>query len=735
MVDNIRMDSCRTSIVVAMCLASALAAPNEDARVASQKYRWNNVEIVGGGFVSGILFHPKQRDLCYARTDIGGAYRWDPRSKRWVQLLDWIQRPDWNLYGVESIGLDPTDPKRLYLALGTYTNQWAGNGAILRSTDQGRTFQRTDMPFKMGGNHDGRSIGERLAVDPNENNVLFFGSRDNGLWRSEDFGATWTKQDGFPITGRTNGIGICFELFDASTGKKGQPTPTIYVGASSKTNLYRSTDGGSTWAAVPGQPEGVTPHHAAFDRTGAMIITYSNAPGPNGVSGGSVWRLDPKQDTWTDVTPNAGKGFGYAGLSLDAQHPGTMVVTSLDRWKLGDDVFRTTDGGLHWAGMKDTAKLDCSGSPFLNWGQKAPKFGWWMGTVQIDPFDSGHILYGTGATIWGCDDGTNVDRREPTHWTPRAQGLEETAVIDLISPPAGAHLFTGLGDIGGFRHEDLMVAPREGMMLNPLFNNIDGMDFAELKPNIMCRVGRGGVGDKRGTYSTDGGKSWNPFPSEPKGTRGSGHIAVSADGGAIVWSPTGAPPNVSHDFGATWTPSEGVKRELCVVSDRVNPKRFYGFDTRSGALYASSDASQSFVTVAAGLPTGDMRLRALPGIEGDLWLAAGKGLYHSTDAGLSFAKLSNVSDVSTVGFGKSAPGQSYPSLYFIGACGGIEGAFRSDDAARTWACITDPQHGFGTMDQIVGDPRLYGRVYIGTNGRGVLYGDPAGSGALISSSY
>jgi len=84
-----------------------------------------------------------------------------------------------------------------------------------------------------------------------------------------------------------------------------------------------------------------------------------------------------------------GQRLRYAGLSLDAEHPGTMVVTSMDRWSLGDDVFRTTDGGQHWTGMKPTAQLDATGSPFLNWGQKAPKFGWWMGTVQIDPFNRG----------------------------------------------------------------------------------------------------------------------------------------------------------------------------------------------------------------------------------------------------------------------------------------------------------------------------------------------------------
>ncbi len=133
------------------------------------RYRWRNVEIVGGGFVTGIVHHPKKRGLVYVRTDIGGAAGLDPRTRRSVQLLEWV---GWgeetaSLTGVESLALNPRDPSRLYLAVGTYTNEWSPiNGAILRSTDQGRTFRRTDLPFKLGGNEPGRSMGERLAVDP-----------------------------------------------------------------------------------------------------------------------------------------------------------------------------------------------------------------------------------------------------------------------------------------------------------------------------------------------------------------------------------------------------------------------------------------------------------------------------------------------------------------------------------------------------------------------------------------
>ena len=115
----------------------------------SVPYTWHNVVIGGGGFVTGIIFHPHQKNLIYARTDVGGAYRWDSTALRWIPITDWVGEQDVNLTGIESIALDPSDSNRVYLAAGTYSRSEA---AILRSEDQGRTFKRTDVSFRMGGN-------------------------------------------------------------------------------------------------------------------------------------------------------------------------------------------------------------------------------------------------------------------------------------------------------------------------------------------------------------------------------------------------------------------------------------------------------------------------------------------------------------------------------------------------------------------------------------------------------
>jgi hypothetical protein len=117
-------------------------------------------------------------------------------------------------------------------------------------------------------------------------------------------------------------------------------------------------------------------------------------------------------------------------------------------------------------------------------------------------------------------------------------------------------------------------------------------------------------------------------------------------------------------------------------------------------------------------------LETVPGFDGDIWISAGKGLFHSDDSGYTFARIAAIEAAHAVGFGKPAPGSNYPAVYVIGAVEGQDGFFRSDDRGETWLRINDEQQQFGGGSHIIGDPRVYGRAYVGTSGRGVLYGEP-----------
>lgn len=695
-------------------------------------YRWRNVEIVGGGFVTGVITHPRERDLVYARTDIGGAYRWNPRTSRWVPLMDWITQPDWNLYGVESLAVDPNDPNRVYVAAGTYDNDWGGPGAILRSRDRGRTWQRTNLNTKLGGNMPGRSIGERLAVDPQRRGHVYFGTRNSGLLRSTDFGATWSRVETFPqvlpvydppIPGSgferqpPEGHGVGWVLFHESS---------IYAAVLRREDaLVRSQDGGATWTAVPNQPKGMLPHQAKVDAGGTMVVVYADQVGPNGVQDGQVWSHDPARGTWTEVTPEKpgpGNTFGYGGVAVDAKASGTWMVSTLCRWSRHDTVFRTTDAGKTWISLKDSARMDATRAPYLKWDREAAEFGHWIGDVEIDPHNPNRAWYVTGATIWGTDNLSGAEKGTGTDWMPRAEGLEETAVLDLISPLSGPPLISGLGDIAGFRHDDLAKSPAGGMWRNPLMSNTDDLDFAESKPNVVIRVGRGGR--QFGAISEDGARSWRPFASQPSGANGGGSAAISADGKTVVWAPSGASVHTSSDGGATWSECVGAVPGGRVVSDRVDSNRFYLYDSRRGALWVSTDRGRSFVQGIEGLDREPVKPVAVPGRAGHVWLPLSNGLFVTRDGGKSLVRIQGVRAAHHVGFGKPAPGRKHPTVFVTGRVGGRLGVFRSTDEGQSWYQINDERTGFGTMNHVTGDPRVFGRVYLGTNGRGILVADP-----------
>ena len=64
-------------------------------------------------------------------------------------------------------------------------------------------------------------------------------------------------------------------------------------------------------------------------------------------------------------------------------------------------------------------------------------------------------------------------------------------------------------------------------------------------------------------------------------------------------------------------------------------------------------------------------------------------------------------------------------LFVFGEVRGQRGLFRSDDGGRRWRRIDGDALRFGgIIRHVTGDPRLHGRVYFGTEGRGIWYGDP-----------
>ena len=280
-------------------------------------YAWQSVPYGGGGFIDGFVFHPREKGLLYARTDVGGAYRFDPAAQRWLPLLDHLGKADADLMGVLSIAVDPADANRVYAACGLYTGPWARGAALLASTDRGATWQTHELGVKLAGNGPGRGSGERLQVDPNQPERLLLGTTEDGLLQSTDRGQRFAKLGGFPAKH------VSLVLFDAKSGQPGQGSRTVYVGSHDTPGLYLSNDAGGSFKRIAELPA-QAPQRAAFGPDGSLYVSLAAGDAgavvnPSHAKTGSVWRRTP-EGRWLDITPvkpTATQPFGYAGLDVD----------------------------------------------------------------------------------------------------------------------------------------------------------------------------------------------------------------------------------------------------------------------------------------------------------------------------------------------------------------------------------------------------------------------------------
>ena len=439
-------------------------------------------------------------------------------------------------------------------------------------------------------------------------------------------------------------MGLSFVVFDPSTGTKGQPTQTIYVGSTDPgpSHLFRSTDAGQTWQPVPGQPSNFMAIHAAFDTQGLLYVVYGNSPGPGGATDGAVWKLNPKDGAWTDITPvkdaNRFPG-GYGGLGVDRQHPGTLVVASLDRKdpKPGgeddDRIYRTTDGGQTWTDISPKSHRDSSAAPCALGGRVRRQTRQARGLGRLVDRCPGHRSLRFQARVL-CHrhddlehDGHDQRRFRRRHALDDLRGRDRGILRGQPHQPARRPaLDHAVSDCGGFTHDDLDVSPAQGANLHPLFANSMCLDCAYMNPSVVVRTGVLPYhGPKEGTmgYSLDGGHNWKPFAfgeavaGTGRGGGGGGQIILSADG--AVFMATGGTPRISTDRGATWKDVTGLPAGLTPIADRANAKKFYALDAAAHKMYLSSDGGATFTSayeepacrqpVAAGRPARRRRRR------------------------------------------------------------------------------------------------------------------------------
>lgn len=767
-------------VIGAMAMGMSLGA----AKVSAEAYSWGNVRFDGGGFVSAIVVSRSQKNLAYARTDVGGAYRWDATAGRWIPLMDWVGESVLGMMGTEALATDPQNPAKLYILGGTeyFTN---GRTWILRSSDYGATFDTTEVTslFKAHGNGMGRQSGEKLAVDPRNGNNIWCGSRLNGLFKSVDGGKTWTKADtlGSKAGGSlVNDNGISFVVFDSASGVVDGSTKSFYVGVGrTSSNFYRTTDGGKTFSPIAGGPTGLMPLRATMAGR-SLLVSYAGGPGPHSVSGGAIWRYNTVSSGWTNITPKDADGYfgdgsqarggALGGISADPADTNHLATSTLchygGQWRYndstdgwGDKLFESKDGGATWRLLNTFAEksrtnpnVDPNGTEWI-YGKAVH----WAGSVEFDPFDTKRVWVTSGNGVFRSDD---VSAEKPM-WKFAARGIEEVVPFEALSIPDGPML-TAIGDYDGSSYADITKSYR---IYSPEIGTTLSLGYAPLNHKVL-RVGTQSdwstgteIKTDIGFLSSDMGKTWTKIPKVPAGK---GMTAMNADGTVFFHRAEMASSIMrSADGGATWAKlagiDEGQTQSSPLVTDPVSPKVLYILDAQ-GNMWISTDAGASFSKRGAVYDNAKNlwqassgKIVARPGVSGEFWVpldqaqswvAGGytrNGLAFTTDSGKTYTRIdtSLVQICIAVGLGKAAPGTAYPTLFLWGAAAhGPIGMYRSTDKGASWIRINDAAHQFGGVGngQLVrGDWNVFGRVYMSSAGRGLIYGEPGSTISVKSS--
>ena len=702
------------SILRILMLFTVALVPTTWATAQKECYEWSSLPFGGAGFVSGVITCPQEANVVYARTDVGGAYRWDAEEEAWQPLTDFLGPDRVGLMGVESLAIDPSSPNRVYMYCGT--SYWNGGlSAVLGSEDYGQTWQQlatVTSQFPAHGNDYGRQSGERLAVCPVGGKLLLCGSRTRGLWKSENAGRTWKRTAASIFV---NDRKVSFVQFvDSATVVAG----LLYKGGE---NLFQSTDGGTTWTALEGARIDYMPHRCRLSPDGqTLYVTYSDGEGPSTNGAGALMKLDRTTGAWTDISPQK---VSFGDISVAYDNPEHLMTVSMGLWwgqywttsstTWGDQIWISKNGGKTWTNLAESGRSTYSESR-IKWLASGFHLHW-CGSAQIDPHNS--------SRAWFCSGNGIMTTKNLWASKPRFQacvtGLEETVPLNIVSV-TGAPLAVTIGDYDGCLYADVTKYYKR---FTPSMGSTSAFAIAARNTKVMMR----GSGDLY--LSQNGGTSWvkKVKPVEDKGISS---CAVSAEGSILVARPSENKPYYSLDNGSTWKPIQDSPSGTNIFADPVCDHVFYGLNGSTFYIHIYNPEDDTFTTKTRSVTGVTGRMCVIDGMAGEVWLPRGtSGVTHLSgcDTGTPTVKNISMSSCATIGAGKAKEADGYPSLYIWGRKTASQpiGLYRSDDMGATWTRINDDLHQFGGPGNahiVSGDMNEYGRVYMSTVGRGVITG-------------
>ena len=343
----------RTTKIMAAAAFAAIAAGGLGAAHAAgvdpalfQDLHWRSIGPFRGGRVLAVEGAPVDPQRFYFGAVNGGVWRTDDAGRTWAPIFD--SAP---VGSIGAIAVAPSAPSTLYVGAGEadMRSDIAQGVGMFKSTDGGANWSAIGLS-------DTQAIG-KILVDPRDPNVLLVAALghpygpnvERGVFRSADGGKTWTKT--LFRDANTGAIDMAFQpghpdVVYAALWQTRRPPWNVYPPSNGPGGgLYKSVDGGKTWAAIGGRGLPASPGRIGIavtparpDRLFALVDAED----------GGLFRSDDAGATWTKVSDDKriwNRGWYFGGITVDPKNADRV-------WVCDTIVLRSDDGGAHFTPIK-----------------------------------------------------------------------------------------------------------------------------------------------------------------------------------------------------------------------------------------------------------------------------------------------------------------------------------------------------------------------------------------------